>query len=679
MLDACRAAYSPHHLCAVLCPRVLELAPGRARTGLLEFLTVLVPHSASFLGNPGHLHSLTQRVAAALVQSPPPVSWDGGSGGGVRCGGGGGGGGGLGEEKGGGSSAAVAAASAATRLLSALFRLDGDALLAASGSLPPESAAAVRRALERSCGPDAVCSPAVVLLSPAGWQKQQQQRPSMVAATAAAVVVEVTGGVYGADAGDDCGAPADVVGTVVSPASARTAVVGVASDGKRRSLSPAVHVVGKESRFDSPGTAGTALASSLTGGGALSTFGGNGSSGGGSSVSCPPSPQQQAQQARRQGQHRQPLAPVTPRVNSNTMTDIAGASEAFHSDAGCENSDGRNSCFAFAPGGGCERAFAKTVPRRSSTAATQGGGSGGGGEPAEVARRLIAGLSPGARTCQKVDALSSLRGLADGEGAGARAEFWPRYFGQVLMLLLEGAAGATAGGGGRGRGRDASQSMTTSPSRRGVVLRAKHVQGVRCLVARRGGLFPESTEVVVGRLVEIGGGDPSPVVRCEAEACLADLVSVLEPSRYLAVLVPLLLSSSRARDDDDGYVEALGGGGGGGGGAAAEGGGVGSALTQCVALEALRALTSRLSSPGLLGALGSGPLLGALEGALESRDLEARKRAVLALVEMYQVSERERSRFGIVLYSMFLFVVGTVRLFCLFFGGCTRCSWDENI
>ncbi|CAN0516431.1 unnamed protein product, partial [Ectocarpus sp. 12 AP-2014] len=47
-LNACRAAYNPNQLCSSLCPRVLELPAGRARTGLLEFLAVLVPHSAVF-------------------------------------------------------------------------------------------------------------------------------------------------------------------------------------------------------------------------------------------------------------------------------------------------------------------------------------------------------------------------------------------------------------------------------------------------------------------------------------------------------------------------------------------------------------------------------------------------------------------------------------------------------
>ena len=162
-LDACRLVYPPHTLCAVLCPRLLELAPGRARTGLLEFLAVLVPHSANFLGNPGHLQSLTQRVAVALIQSPPPPTSTTSSAG-NRDGGGGG---------------AGAGAAAATRLISALFRLDRDALGAATARLPPESAAAVRRALLSDLRgadatalltPSSLCSPQAVSQQPVSQQ-----------------------------------------------------------------------------------------------------------------------------------------------------------------------------------------------------------------------------------------------------------------------------------------------------------------------------------------------------------------------------------------------------------------------------------------------------------------------------------------------------------------------------
>lgn len=60
-------------------------------------------------------------------------------------------------------------------------------------------------------------------------------------------------------------------------------------------------------------------------------------------------------------------------------------------------------------------------------------------------------------------------------------------------------------------------------------------------------------------------------------------------------------------------------------------------LVQCVALGALRALTACLPSPSLLDALGAGPLLRGVGSALGGQDLEARRRAVLVLVEMYQV------------------------------------------
>ncbi|CAM9635734.1 unnamed protein product [Laminaria digitata] len=181
---------------------------------------------------------------------------------------------------------------------------------------------------------------------------------------------------------------------------------------------------------------------------------------------------------------------------------------------------------------------------------------------AETARRLIAGLSPGARSHLRIEALVSLEGLADGVGAGGRPEFWPRYFGQVLMLLLEGATAGCGGGGaegvagrggggggerrGSGRGRGGSHADAYRRFDRRALIRMKHLQGVRCLVERRGELFLDSTEVVVGRLVEVGGSDPCYSVRAEAEACLADLASVLEPARFFAVLAPLLVPDFEA-------------------------------------------------------------------------------------------------------------------------------------
>ncbi|CAM9859698.1 unnamed protein product [Ectocarpus sp. 6 AP-2014] len=642
-LNACRAAYNPNQLCSSLCPRVLELPAGRARTGLLEFLAVLVPHSAVFFfdghhssgggaGGGGHMQSLTQRVASALAQTPPPSNWDGS----------------LGED---GPTSAGPAASAAIRLLTALSRLDREALATASAALPPEPAAAVRRALSflRPKSPSPPRRTEATALSPisagenavaAGGSAAADRRRSPTTVSdgdgeehgVAAAVTPAVGGVRGVG-----GKPGDGNEGSSSSSSSSSSSPPTPTPALETPRPPVVAAASP------PGEGGFAL-SSNPGSAFLceERSGGRGRLEAESALFTPPEQRQQ------QNPHRQPLAPVTPR-DSNRQP--AGEQHVGLVSGG----SGKNMRLAGFPTPKKSLVLAAAAPAsatRSSTvpvAASQDQKA--AAEAVMVGGRLIAGLSREARSHRKIEALSSLRGLADGEGAGGRPDFWPRYFGQVLMLLLEGAAvsppvaAAAAGeestrrGGGNGGGQGGIYS--TPSSRRRSLLRAKHLQGVRCLVARRGEMFPASTEMVVGRLVEIGGGggggDPSVAVRCEAEACLADLVGVLDPARYLAVLTPLLALLPAAAAAAGGGCGNLGGDG----GEPKEGlaGGARGVLAQCVALGALRVLTPRLSSPELLGVLGAGPLLAGLEAALGGGDLEARKRAVLALVEMYQVLE----------------------------------------
>lgn len=672
-LEASRAAYSPHQLCAALCPRVLELAPGRARTGLLEFITVLVPHSASFLGNPNHLQSLTQRVAAALIQSPPPPNWDGrgSSVGGER-----------GDEHAGGTTGAgsAPAAAASIRLIGALYRLDRDAFRVASSSLPHESVAAVRRALFYCCSPDDAAAFLPSSTSSSAVGSRLHHRPATAVERADdRDLVSAGGRIMNNTKGED-----HVCSGKNEESSAAAAIETTPAGARSRSGMDEKKYLRKNrgSPISTPfGTARSeaAVLSDVASPSACSAAGSafplDEDTGGLRRVTSVGSlsPELAQRQDQLQQQQRQPLAPITPQsINSSGDTLTTSEEET------------KKSCFStkqqqptamwktkVSSPSTSTSLTATTVTTRppsllratvvTTTAET---------EAAEVARRLIAGLTPGARLYKKVKALSSLRSLADGEGVAAgQAEFWPRYFGQVLMLLLEGADSAA---GVEGEGESTNQGgkkYSSSSFRRRMLLRAKHVQGVRCLVGRRGALFPDSTEVVVGRLVEIGGKDPSLAVRYEAEACLTDLVAVLDPARYLATLIPLLLLEDH---DDDADNHCAGGGwefrsketgnadadqpGGQGGGhgqpAAAtsttnwqgqqqhgDGGCSGVLTQQCVVLGALRALTPRLSSPVLLGALGAGPLLAGLEAALGRRDLEARKRAVLALVEMYQVKK----------------------------------------
>lgn len=597
-LDACRAAYPSSDLCAALCPRVLDLAPGRARTGLLEFLVVLVPHSSSFFRNPGHMQALTQRVAAALVQSPPPAKWDGG----------------LGDSDGGMTSAG-AGTSAAIRLLTALFHVDREAFKTAvvsggsgnGGNLSAESAAALNRALSHSC------SAAVDFIWPSmsTIALSQQQRPRSVTAAChggkrarvingsvkSTAVESVTPSTVHEELGSTESEKASCVGgkmPVSVSAAGHRGLSDLAGSGSGRGPLGAGEGV-KEGNDDGIGIEGdTATPVAVP------------------SIFVPNTIQQRKQQ------ERPPLATVTPRHSENVaMHAFSGG----NSDPNVKPLDLDSRSATFKPD------FRKEQGTGGSAVASKGITA-----PApltverdmvEVGRRLIAGLSPGARSYQKVEALSSLRGLADGEGVGGCADFWPRYFGQVLTLLLDGA----------GSGSTTSAGKSKISSRR-QALRVKNLQGVRCLVARRGSMFDDYTEMVVERLVEICGGNPCIIVRYEVEACLVDLVSVLDPSRFLAVLTSMLLADAKSHglNERNGDVEEFSG----------SSLMPRSMLAQCVVLEALRALTPRLSTPHLLGALGAGPLMAGLEITLEGKDMEARKGTVMVFVEMYQVSSWEQ-------------------------------------
>lgn len=587
-LDACRAAYPPNQLCAVLCPRVLEFPPGRARTGLFEFLAVILPHASSFLSNQGNLHALTQRLAAALLQSPPPVNWDG------NIGGGGGGaskrdnnqnegsGGAGGGNGGGGGISAGAAYSAAARVLAALFRLDRDALLAASGSLTSESAAAVRRALDRAV-PDANAISTAVPRAPApgsSRQQQEQQRrpPETFSSSSGEVVAPQTGAAPGSPptCASAAGSPSVLSPVSSSPPSpANSSGYGeTAGDGAVRSpvvcaAANPLAAAAKSSPFSSSTPMGSPADSSgaqpvsspgfdsttpgaWVGGRSEASVRDAGTGGGG--ITFPqtdvalstPLQQDQRQNKQRREQGRHPLAVLTPRDVNTMVTPVStgGGGRKIHKVADSKKqyyatpSTSSATATASSPRLQQQQQPQATPPRPptrgSQSPSPKASNNSGEDDPAEVARTLMAGLSTTARTRQKMSALASLRVLADGgggAGGGTGSAFWSRYFGQVLILLLEGASTTAVAGGG---------DMGSSPSRKRATLAGKHVQGVRCLVARRGALFPEATEMVVERMVEIGGKGCHHV-RLEAEACLVDLVAVLEPSRYLAVLVPLLM------------------------------------------------------------------------------------------------------------------------------------------
>ena len=553
------------------------------------------------------MQALTQRVAAALMQSPPPMSWDGG----------------LGDSQGGPTSAGVEA-SAAIRLLTALFHVDREAFVMAvagtgvgkGGSLPPESVAAVRRALAHSC-------PGVAeLVSPSPVQQPQEQQFAHTdtvtshthhgqwASVAAPATVKI--------AIDDAKNESDSRGGKAMPVGISLPTPSV-SVSKRITTEDSVKAMFNFARIGTGGDRSGFSRNESNGGDAMA-----GEMSSVSSFMLAQDSQQQLQQ--HQGEERRPLASVTLRDSGNAMQ------AAVVNTPLKDNENLLGSRPASAKPGMENIHVVASLAASNSNVSTQSPPLTAEREALEVARRLISGLSPGARSNQKVEALSSLRALADGEGVGGHVGFWPRYFGQVLTLLLDGAAAASTRAERRSSGGERPIGTPKSPSRRRALFRVKYLQGVRCLAARRGALFVGYTETVTERLVEIGAGDPCAVVRCEVEACMVDLVTVLDPPRFLAALTPLLFVG--AEPDSCGS----------GGGAGQSGNEfVDSAettgrdvLAQCVVLDALRALTPRLSSPCLLGALGAGPLMLGLGAALEGMDMEARRGAVMVFVEIYQ-------------------------------------------
>ncbi|CAM9305616.1 unnamed protein product [Scytosiphon promiscuus] len=377
VLDACRAAFPPHQLCSSLCPRVLELPPGRARTGLLEFLAVLVPHSSSYFiqeANPagegtgagGHLHSLTQRVAAALVQTPPPANWDGG----------------LGDD--GRPTSAGPGASAAIRLLTAL---------------------ALSFCRSRSPSPSPSWSSGAVA---AGGERG------------------VAGGGGAAAAAAASGVRAEAVGEV----EVRSRSAGnKENQGRITSFSPSPPRSPLRTPLPSPSATAISPPGGSAGGRLFPTTPGSAFSreegGGLGSTLFAPLPQQQQQQPRRQA-----LAPFTPSDLNRHPADGSGGGTG-RSKAGSETCGKRRPAetVCSTETSVVAASAASTTPPKPRAATME-----------VVAGRLVAGLSCAARSHRKVEALSSLRGLADGDGVGAYPEFWPRYFGQVLTLLLDGAA-----------------------------------------------------------------------------------------------------------------------------------------------------------------------------------------------------------------------------------------------
>jgi CLASP N terminal len=228
--------------------------------------------------------------------------------------------------------------------------------------------------------------------------------------------------------------------------------------------------------------------------------------------------------------------------------------------------------------------------------------------------QLLSDLSPAAAVHSKVQALKSLKVVT----AEAGSAFWARYFGQILILLLEGCSYSSTtssvttaanssdddkenGGGNSSADEHTSNGDTALQS---ALLRVKFLQAVRELARAAPLHAAAAVECIVPRLLQCGE-DQCELVRAEAAAVAATtLLPVVHPVRLLACLAPSLSASMGARRE---------------------------------ALRLLCALVPRLGSPALLAELNGAVLMSKIEGAFVEGDLSVRQLAVRALVEMYQV------------------------------------------
>jgi CLASP N terminal len=236
--------------------------------------------------------------------------------------------------------------------------------------------------------------------------------------------------------------------------------------------------------------------------------------------------------------------------------------------------------------------------------------------------QLLNDLSPAAAVYSKVQALKSLKIVT----AEAGSAFWSRYFGQILILLLEGcsysssattSADATATAGDDDDKENGGSSSSVEQAVTGnkhassgdaalqrALLRVKYLQAVRELALAAPLHAAAAVESVLPRLLQCGENQCE-LVRAEAAAVVAaTLLPVVHPVRLLACLAPSLSGSMGARRE---------------------------------ALRLLCAVVPRLGSPALLVELNGAVLMSKIEAAFVEGDLSVRQLAVRVLVEMYQV------------------------------------------
>ncbi len=232
---------------------------------------------------------------------------------------------------------------------------------------------------------------------------------------------------------------------------------------------------------------------------------------------------------------------------------------------------------------------------------------------------MMSGLCANASTRERVTALKALRLVATNGGV----TFWKQYFLEVLTLLLDGAKGnnnKSHGGGGDGVDENnPNPPPCTTITSKEEIHRSKLIQGIRCLIAHQGSLFPPHTEFVVDRLLNFSILISSPLVRAESLAALRDLINVLDSSRYMQCLLHRMHPRYSAATED------------------VEGGPSYNNNVRNESLEIFISLIPVLPLSVLLDTLHGSLLPGALDGAFDTKDdMATRQLAVKAYVMMYK-------------------------------------------
>jgi len=184
-------------------------------------------------------------------------------------------------------------------------------------------------------------------------------------------------------------------------------------------------------------------------------------------------------------------------------------------------------------------------------------------------------------------------------------EVWTKYFGQILLSLLEGIGNTQAVGGGSNNQISPGNS---SPSSNFLVqdesaVKHLYLQGIRALLKYQATYFIDYIEIVVDRLLLCSRDSTYEIVHT-AEKALENLAASLDSTRCLKVMTPYL---SRVGDE--------------------------TIILSC--MRTIKFVLKRCSSGVLTGSL---PLiLPSVIQSFNSNSVDQRKAVVFAIVEIYFV------------------------------------------